>query len=159
MHYASVFDAARLVQQLGQGAMLAKMDLHHAYRVLLVHTDDHPLLGIQWDSGVYVDRAMPFGLRSAPKIFSAFADALAWVLKQEGVVHQIHYLDDFLFVGSPQSPLCKQALAKALALCKHLHVPVAMHKTEGPATQLTFLGIQSTQQSWNSVSPRTNCGA
>ena len=122
--------------------MLAKMDLHHVYRVLLVHAGDHPLLGIQWDSGVYVDRAMPFGLRSAPKIFSAFADALAWALKQEGVVHQIHYLDDFLFVGSPQSPLCKQALAKALALCKHLCVPVAMHKTEGPATQLTFLGIQ-----------------
>lgn len=127
---------------MGQRTMLAKMDLHHAYRVLPVHADDHPLLEIQWDSGVYVDTALPFGLRSAPKIFSAFADALAWALRKEGVVHQIHYLGDFLFDGPPQSPLCKQALARALALCKHLGLPVAMHKTEAPATQLTFLGIQ-----------------
>ena len=49
MHYASVFNAADLVLQLGQGALLAKMDLHHAYRVLPVHVGDHPLLGIEWE--------------------------------------------------------------------------------------------------------------
>ena len=28
-------------------------------------------------------------------------------------------------------------------MCRELGVPVATHKTEGPATQLTFLGIQA----------------
>ena len=107
MHYASVFDAADLVLQLGRGALLAKMDLHHAYRVLPVHADDHPL---------------PFGLWSAPKIFLAFANALAWVLGQEGIQGQLHYLDDFLFIGPPSSPQCKKALLTALQVCKRLGV-------------------------------------
>ena len=37
-----------MVRQLGPWIMLAKIDLHHAYRMLPVHADDHPLLGINW---------------------------------------------------------------------------------------------------------------
>ena len=47
----------------------------------------------------------------------------------------MHYLDDFLFVGAP-------SLQTALRVCQELGVPVAAHKTEGPSTCLTFLGIQ-----------------
>lgn len=93
-------------------------------------------------SKVYLDAALPFSLRSAPKIFSAFADALAWVMFRHGIHHQLHYLDDFLFVGAPASPECSANLQCALQLCDNLGVPVATHKTEGPATCVTFLGIQ-----------------
>ena len=48
-----------------------------------------------------MDTALPFGLRSAPKIFTAVADAVEWIAKQEGVGFVIHYLDDFLVVGPP----------------------------------------------------------
>ena len=33
-------------------------------------------LRMKWQGQVYVDAALPFGLRSAPKIFNALADAL-----------------------------------------------------------------------------------
>ena len=121
---------------------MAKMDLHQAYRNLPVHADDHPLLAIRWGQSTYIDTALPFGLRSAPKIFSVFADALAWVMQDHGVTRQLHYLDDFLFLGAPGSTECATSLQTALHVCSHLGVPVASHKTEGPATQLTFLGIQ-----------------
>ena len=142
MHYSSVLDAADLIRELGPGTRMAKMDLHQAYRNLPVHADDHPLLAIRWGQSTYIDTALPFGLRSAPKIFSAFADALAWVMQEHGVNRQLHYLDDFLFLGAPGSTECAASLQTALHLCSHLGVPVASHKTEGPATQLTFLGIQ-----------------
>jgi len=142
MHYASVLDAARLIQQLGPGAELAKVDLQNAYRIVPVHSDDHHLLGIRWGQDVFIDTALPFGLRSAPKIFSAVADALAWILHSKGVVHQLHYLDDFLLLGPPKSSACAQSLQCTLQVCGDLGVPVAAHKTEGPACQLTFLGIQ-----------------
>lgn len=45
-------------------------------------------------------------------------------------------------MGPPGTPVCVRALDQALSTCKHLGVPVAVHKTEGPTTQLTFLGIQ-----------------
>ena len=107
-----------------------------------VHPDDHSLLGVRWGEEVFIDTALPFGLRSAPKIFSAVADALAWILQKKGVAHQLHYLDDFLLVGPPDTSVCAQALQCTLDTCQELGVPVAAHKTEGPSCQLTFLGIQ-----------------
>ena len=142
MHYASVLDAAELIRVSGPGTLMAKVDLHHAYRNLPVHADDHPLLAIKWGPNTYIDTALPFGLRSAPKIFSAFADALAWILQTHGITQQLHYLDDFLLLGPPQSTACADALQIMLQVCNDLGVPLATHKTEGPSTQLTFLGIQ-----------------
>ncbi len=54
----------------------------------------------------------------------------------------IHYLDDFLLFGAPDSCQCGVSLERALARCKGLGVPIAPAKTEGPATKLTFLGIE-----------------
>ena len=142
MYYASVLHAAAMVRQLGPGTMLAKIDLHHAYRILPVHPDDHPLLSSNWGGDTLIDTALPFGLRSAPKIFSAFADALAWIMHRRGVRWQLHHLDDFLFLGPPKETTCAVALQEVHATCRDLGVPVATHKTEGPTTQLTFLGIQ-----------------
>ena len=83
-HYAFVADAARRVVECGQGALLAKLDLKSAYRMVPVHPDDSPLLGITWKGSTYIDKASPFGLRSAPIIFSAVADGLARALFAEG---------------------------------------------------------------------------
>ena len=58
------------------GALLAKLDVQSAYRNVPVHPEDQPLLGMEWRGDVFVDAALPFGLRSAPKIFNAVADAL-----------------------------------------------------------------------------------
>ena len=98
MQYASVLDAARLIQQLGVGTLLAK-------------------------------------------IFSALADALAWILQANGVSYQLHYLDDFLLLGPPDQQTCAQALHRTIQVCQELGVPIAVHKTEGPAPVLPFLGI------------------
>ena len=80
-----------------------KLDLKNAYRTIPVHPEDHHLLSVTWEGNTYIDRALPFGLRSAPKIFSAVADMIAWALHCAGIQHQIHYLDDFLFMGAPNS--------------------------------------------------------
>ena len=120
------------------------MDLHHAYRILPVHADDHPLLAIKWEQStyMYINTALPFGLQSAPKIFSAFADGLAWILHSRGVSRQLHFLDDFSLLVIPASHECALNLQTALDVCQQLGVLVAMHKCEGPSTKLTFLGIQ-----------------
>ena len=48
LHYASVDTAVKQVIKLGQGALMAKVDIRHAYRNVPVHPDDRPLLGMQW---------------------------------------------------------------------------------------------------------------
>ena len=47
--------------------------------MLPIYPDDQNLLGVQWEGERYTDGALPFGLRSALKIFSAVADALQWI--------------------------------------------------------------------------------
>ena len=141
LHYASVDDAVRIIQTLGVGTELVKLDVKDAYRIVPVHPADYHLLGISWEGNIYVDRALPFGLRSAPKIFNAVADILGWVFSQSGIRHHLHYLDDFLLLGAPHSREAAQALDIALKVFDSLGIPVATHKTEGPSTILIFLGI------------------
>ena len=83
--------------------------------------------------------SLPFGLRSAPKIFTAVADAVAWSLHCSGIEHQIHYLDDFLFFAAPGCGAT--VLRVVLSVLSFLGVPISAHKTEGPSPQVTFLGI------------------
>ena len=54
----------------------------------------------------------------------------------------IHYLDDFLILGAPNSQQFAEAIAITLCTCAELGVSLAPNKIEGPTTRLTFLGIQ-----------------
>ena len=141
MTYASVDNAAAIIAKLGTNTLLAKIDIAHAYRNIPVHPDDRGLLGMTWGDQLFVDTVLPFGLRSAPKIFCAVADTLEWILRNRGVTHILHYLDDFLTVGAPNTNECLDNLNKLTAVCDDLGLPLAIDKVEGPLTKLVFLGI------------------
>ena len=100
-------------------------------------------MGIRWKGKIYCDCMLPFGLRSAPKLFTAVADALEWVIhKQGGVTSVAHYLDDFIILGRLESDECARGLRALVKTCDHLGVPLAQGKSEGPSTTLTVLGIE-----------------
>ena len=139
--YANVDSAIQLLKQSGRGALMAKLDLKSAYRMVPVHELDRPLLGIQWKGSVYIDRALPFGLCSAPLIFTAIGDGLTWAMWCCGIENAIHYLDDF-FCGREGLPMCHTYLHTAIELCNMLGFPVAQNKVEGPVTTITFLGLE-----------------
>lgn len=140
--YTSVDEVADIVAQLGRGSLLAKVDIEAAYRLIPVHPQDRPLQAVQWENRIYIDPMLPFGLRSAPKIFNAVADALHWYLQNAGIPHLKHYLDDFIIIAPPLSPLCSHYLDILNRECQRLGVPIADHKRDGPTTCLTFLGIE-----------------
>ena len=61
----------RKVIRLGRGALMAKFDVEVAYRNIPVHPTDRVLLDMKWRGKYYVDLVLPFGLRSAPNLFSS----------------------------------------------------------------------------------------
>ena len=142
LSYISVDDITRIIGRMGKGALLGKMDIKNAYRIVPVHQEDQLLLGIRWQGEVYIDTRLPFVLRSAPIISTALADALEWIVKQQGAGILLHYLDDFITVGPPDSPVCGSNMQNLCDTCAELGVPVATEKTLGPTTCLTFLGIE-----------------
>jgi len=80
-----VDDAVQTILALGKGTVMTKFDIKSAYRIVLVYPADRRMLGMIWQGKVYVDTVLPFGLRSAPKIFTAVADALQFILQEKGV--------------------------------------------------------------------------
>ena len=58
--------------------------MESAYHIIPIHPNDHYLFGMQWQGNHFVvDMALPFGLRSAPCIFSSVADLVEWVFKKQ----------------------------------------------------------------------------
>ena len=141
LSYITVDDAIEKILELGPHTLLAKVDIKSALRLLPVHPADRSLLAMQWNNSIYIDGCLPFGLRSAPKLFNIMADLLSWIGQHRGISQILHYLDDFLLIGPPSSPECQQNLNKFMQICTNLGVPLASEKMEGPATSLTFLGI------------------
>ena len=96
---------------------------------------------MMWSDQLFIDIVLPFGLRSTPKIFCAIADALEWILYQRGISSSLHYLDDLLTMGPPNSDRCAANLQLISVTCNYLGLPPKSQKVEGPTTSLTFLGI------------------
>ena len=141
LKYVTIDEAIKGIVQLGRGTLLAKIDIKSAFRLIPVHPADRHMLGMKWGDGVYIDTCLPFGLRSAPKLFNILAEFLAWIVRQSNVSFLIHYLDDFLTMGPPSSPVCQHNLDTIIQTCDYLGVPLALEKVEGPLTTLPFLGI------------------
>ena len=106
-----------------------------------IHPHDQPLLDVEWEGAVFSDMALPFWLRSAPKIFSAVANALQWILVRKGVKTILHYLDDFILVAGSLAEANDQKEV-LISICSALGVPLEPTKLEGPSTCLKFLGIE-----------------
>ena len=98
---------------------------------------------MKWRDQYYVDLALPFGLRSAPYIFNTVAEAVEWILVHSYKVPDLlHYLDDLVTSGPPNSPQCAQNLSTSVAVCKRLGSPLHPGKCVEPTPVLTVLGIE-----------------
>ena len=142
LQYSTIDDAIKICHEVGPGTLLAKVDLNNAFRLCPVRPEDWHLLGIRWRGQYYVDKCLPFGLRSAPFLFNMVADALEWILRYH--FHQqycFHYLDDFFFAGSVQSDACLVALTDMIHLCGLVGALIKPEKVVGPTTCLPLLGI------------------
>jgi len=125
--------------QLGPGTLLAKVDIEHAYQNIPVNRDDRLLLGMRWKEKLYLDIALPLGLRLALTIFMGVADALELIVIKPGVSACMHYLEDFLTLGHAESDECKQNLDLIMRICEFLGVPLKSKKIEGLSA--VFSGI------------------
>ena len=142
LHYTTVEDVAKIIAEVGNGALLAKFDIETAYRLILVHPQDRPLQAMRWEGKTYIDPMLPFGLRSAPKIFNAVADMLNWRLQEVGFPLIRHYLDDYIIITPPNIIRCRELITILHREGSRLGVPIAVHKCDGPTTCITFLGIK-----------------
>ena len=141
LQYASVDDAVAILQRLGTSAVMCKLDIKDAFRLIPVRKADWPLLGYEWNNHFYFHTKLPFGLRSSPYHFNRFAVLLAWLAgSKSGSTDIVQYLDDFWCGG--EQHMCEHMFKVFKEVCTVLCVPLAVEKLEGPTSIITFLGIQ-----------------
>ena len=93
-----------------------------------------PASPLQW-SGLL----LPFGLRSAPRIISAVANAIESCCKHKGTSFVEYYLDDYIIEGMPGSKQCAGDLQLIGEVCSDLQILLPEHKRKGHSMKLTFL--------------------
>ena len=82
LKYASIDQVVCICYSFCEAPLLSKLDIKSAYRMVPVHPDNCHLLDMRWHGAIYINTALPFGLCSAPKVFSAVGDALPWAMHQ-----------------------------------------------------------------------------
>lgn len=71
--------------------------------------------------------------------FEMFSSFLEWVVRDVSDMDSVtHYLDDFLCVGPPSLNV---SAISSVHMVGRFGVPLAADKTEGPTTEISFLGI------------------
>ncbi len=142
LQYPTVDSLVSHILQLGRGSALFKCDLSRAYRQIRVDPGDIHLLGFSWDSQLFIDSVLPFGLRSAAHICQRVTNAVAHMFSSEcaGRYKVCNYLDDFAGVCTPEE--AQAAYGEFRALLHTLGLEEATAKACPPSTNMTFIGVR-----------------
>jgi Reverse transcriptase (RNA-dependent DNA polymerase) len=132
--------ALRHVAKAGRGCKLIKRDLKSAFRFVPVSPYDHWLLMYEWNGRIYVELFLPFGLRTAPLIFNLFSEAIHWIMQLKGY-NLCHYIDDFLLILPPGSPMIHTAANDFSKVCDTMGFMIEPKKNK-EGTLVDFLGLE-----------------
>jgi hypothetical protein len=122
------------------GDHLVKIDIKDAYLHIPLHPADQQLLAFQWRNINWKFRAMPFGLSSAPRIWTKMMAAVMAPLRARGI-RLTYYIDDICLLAATRD----EALRHGQIVRNHLEtLGFLLHPTKciwKPMQQQTFLGF------------------
>lgn len=140
LKYASADLAIQTIIGIGPGTWLSKADISNAFKLLPIKPSLWRWHSIKWKESHYFATKLTFGSKSSPWLFNIFDQPLTWILSHQARYHLvIHYLDDFLLIEQPGTPLADLDMLRIVF--NNLNVPIAEHKVEGPAHSITFLVV------------------
>lgn len=140
--YDTVEYVVSMAQFLGQGALIAKCDLTDAFRLIPLHCSQYPLTGMKFEGKFWFDRTLPMGASSSCAIFESFSTALVFALEDRfGFNFVSHLIDDFVFLGPPNSSMCLKALLTFFAMGEYIGLPFKKEKTVYPSTKVEVYGL------------------
>ena len=135
--YTSIKDAVRLSKHQ---CFYSKLDISNCFLSFPLNPNCYKYFTFCFDNQYYQFVRLPFGLSSAPRICTLLLSVIQFVLEQKGL-SLVRYLDDFLFI-SPSREQSAADLSIAINVLQEYGLIVNQQKTEGPAQQIQFLGIQ-----------------
>lgn len=128
-------------QLILQGDFLARVDLKDAYLSVPVHPADRQWLGFCLGHQSFHWNVLPFGLRSAPRVFTKLLKPVVALLRSQGM-RVVIFLDDLLLLDQLESRLVRQ-VQFTVTLLQRLGFVVNFEKSHPvPSQSLTYLGLE-----------------
>ncbi|KAN0040721.1 hypothetical protein ACTA71_009059 [Dictyostelium dimigraforme] len=142
-----------LPSMLKKGYYMVKLDIKKAYLHVLVDPQFRDLFRFVWKGVHYRWKTMPFGLSTAPRIFTMLLKPVLRMLRDTNV-SVIAYLDDLLIVA-PTKEECLTNLKKTMDLLLKLGFKLNLEKSILEPTQsITFLGLEIDSLSMKLLVPK-----
>lgn len=130
---------------LNRNDWLCKIDLKDAYLAVNIETSCRKYLRFEWGNKTYQFKCLPFGLASAPRIYTKLMKPVISLLRKAGI-RLIIYLDDILLIAESPEKLT-QARDTTLFLLQSLGFVINLGKSKlTPCQVLDFLGFQINTQ-------------
>ncbi|KHJ94801.1 reverse transcriptase [Oesophagostomum dentatum] len=123
-----------------QGDYCAKIDMTDAYFAVNIAEDSRPFLAFFWGSEIFWFTCLPFGLATAPYIYTKLMRVIMEHLRTHGI-RLISYLDDWAFFAET-AELLHQQLDYALRTFENLGLRINREKSIlKPCQRIEFLGV------------------
>jgi len=135
--YSCVDDA---VEASFPGCFYGKLDLSNCFLSFPLHPSVRKFFCFRFEGVLYQFRSMPFGLSTAPRVCTQLLSVVQFALAEQGIT-DIRYLDDFFLIAKFEKDMARD-LRIAQSVIRQFGLVVNTDKTEGPAQQLSFLGVQ-----------------
>ena len=119
---------------------MTKVDLSKAYHHIPIHPDFRKYLQFCWEGVRYQFLVLPFGLQSAPRIFTKILRPVLGVLRAQGI-RIVAYLDD-LIILSRSRKTAKRDCSMVVKTLQELGFLINHKKSVlTPAKKMEFLGV------------------
>lgn len=129
----------QIIPALRPNMWATSVDLRDAYLHIPIHKNFHRFLAFRYRGTDFCFRALPFGLSTAPRVFTRVTRTVLAYLRCRGL--QVYaYLDDWLVVADSEEA-CHDATLQVLNLLQDLGWVVNYEKSAlSPTQKLTYLG-------------------
>lgn len=87
INYSTFNDVISLISTKDQGALLVKIDITHAFRLLLVCPQGFCLLRFRHAGMYYMDKCLPIGCSLSCSLFEKFSTLLHRILSRRSQLH------------------------------------------------------------------------
>lgn len=91
-------DLRTITKILSHGSYMATIDLKDAYYLVPMHQNSKKFLRFMWEKKIFEFQCLPFGLCTAPWVFTKLMKPIASHFRSQGWMSVV-YLDDWLLIG------------------------------------------------------------
>ena len=145
--YCSKLENVRMFQRAGPNGKIFARDVVDGFYNCPLHPSQFPLIGMKWCGKIWIFKVLPQGLKSAPRIFTRFGDALEYAVVneyrdiafQDGTQMLRHYVDDFYGAGVNEETATKLYDGLGITL-RDMGVPVKEKKDKRPESSRKVTG-------------------